>query len=589
MTRICAYQFEIRPAKGQASAACFRAVRDELAAWVGGFFAPLGVADVRLTFDRAPVSPLEGHQLRGDERECPTHQLLTLDWERNDPEASLLWRLTARLAADARLVQAAFVMEVLPRPPALRALRFTVESTTNPHGQLPWLVSRLIASGDCRVDGQSVPRRHRLIRKAQVDAFVRQTLCDPRRILPVLVLSLGAVQARPGVLQALQDHVLGLAQVAALADLPAAERMTKLLGYKLSCEEGVRIYYAGFTPQAAPDAHPFQTAEQMAQSLKRSTLADQAYALLAGASGSCFEEGPVLRSARAAFEAEDREASRLYAERLRAANAEAEEARLSLGRHQQRHATVLRETAAMRVELETLRQQVAAAAPPAPKQEALDELAAALEYAWDANAQLQAECQAARREAEALNAALRSYRDPEVAQTDPSTAGPAPSPPDPAAPRPERDFGDTAEALAAAASDFADVLTVWEDARRSAEESRFGMPAKVFQALRAIAEVGRDYFQAQNGGPPLGPIDRAFQARVPFKYTGFESQTTLSKFGSERVFHDGNQSRQMLRHLTLGGGTTNNCLQIYFDFDSAARRAVVGYCGRHLSFSRMRT
>ncbi len=591
MTTICTYQFEIQPAKRQTSAACFSAVRDELTAWVGGLFAPLGVADGRPTFDRTPVFPLEGHELRGDERECPTHRLVTLDWERNDPEAPLLWRLTASLAADIRLVQAAFVMQLLPRPPVPQVLRYTVSSATNPQAQLPRLTTKLITAWDCRVDGQPIPRRPSLIRKGQVGAFVHKTLCDPRRVLPVVVVSLDAVDAKPGFLQMLQDHLLGLAQVASLADLAAAECLTELVGFKLGCEGGIRIYYAGFTPQAAPEGHPSQTVKELQQSLKKMPLAEQVYGLLAAASGSCFDEGRVLRAARAAFAAEDREAGRISAERIRVATAETEEARQALARLRQEYDAVQREAATVRGELRSLRQQAEAvtAAPPVPSQEALDEMTGALEAAWNENQSLQAECAAAKRQAEALKTELRAYRESWADVEETRVASSGSNLPAPATPVEERDFVSAADALAAAAVEFADVLIVWEDARHSAAESPFGMAAKVFQALRAIAEVGRDYFHAQNGGPPVGPIDRAFQARVPFKYTGFESQTTLSKYGSERVFHDGANSRQMLRHLTLGGGTTNNCLQIYFDFDTATGRVLVGYCGRHLSFSRMRS
>jgi hypothetical protein len=160
---------------------------------------------------------------------------------------------------------------------------------------------------------------------------------------------------------------------------------------------------------------------------------------------------------------------------------------------------------------------------------------------------------------------------------------------EPWAPDGERTFDSIAQALQAAAEESADVLVVWEDAAQSAEQSLFPSPAKVFRALRAIAEVGRDYFKAQRGGPSLGPVELAFRRRVPFKYTGFESQTTLALFGAERVFHHEGQARLMQRHLTLGGGTTNHCLQIYFEFDDDARRVLIGYCGRHLRYSRGRT
>ncbi|MBX9625130.1 MAG: hypothetical protein K2X82_15090, partial [Gemmataceae bacterium] len=149
--------------------------------------------------------------------------------------------------------------------------------------------------------------------------------------------------------------------------------------------------------------------------------------------------------------------------------------------------------------------------------------------------------------------------------------------------------GTVAEALAAAAARFPDVLVVWQDAVRSAVESRFASPDQAYRALAAIAEVGRGYFAARDGGPPLGPVDQAFRRRTPFKYAGFESRTTLGMYGEARVFRHGGEARPMQRHLTLGGGQTNNCLQIYFDFDDAARRVLIGYCGRHLPYSRQRT
>ena len=45
----------------------------------------------------------------------------------------------------------------------------------------------------------------------------------------------------------------------------------------------------------------------------------------------------------------------------------------------------------------------------------------------------------------------------------------------------------------------------------------------------------------------------------------------------------------MQRHLTLGGGSTNHCLQVYFEFDDGAARVAVGYCGRHLRYFSQRS
>ncbi len=46
------------------------------------------------------------------------------------------------------------------------------------------------------------------------------------------------------------------------------------------------------------------------------------------------------------------------------------------------------------------------------------------------------------------------------------------------------------------------------------------------------------------------------------------------------------RKRRILRHLTLGGGDSENCLQIYFEPDIEPAKMVVAYCGRHLPYDR---
>ncbi len=173
-----------------------------------------------------------------------------------------------------------------------------------------------------------------------------------------------------------------------------------------------------------------------------------------------------------------------------------------------------------------------------------------------------------------------------------ATSSPAPDsaePPAEEAAPVERTFDSVAQALSAAETEWADILEVWSSAQESAGESGFLNPEKVYLALQAIGEVGRDYFSSQDGGEPLGPLDQAIRSRVPFKYSAFESRSTKGMYGAERVFRDGSRSQQMQRHLTLGGGQTTNCLQIYFALDDQRRKVTIGYCGRHLNYYRQRT
>jgi hypothetical protein len=69
-----------------------------------------------------------------------------------------------------------------------------------------------------------------------------------------------------------------------------------------------------------------------------------------------------------------------------------------------------------------------------------------------------------------------------------------------------------------ASEQFADVLDVWDDSWSSAKKSLFPGPSRVMQALRALAEVGRDYFAGVRNGQALGPLEKALRAKIPLKY-----------------------------------------------------------------------
>jgi len=593
MKPLVAFQFEMQPRAGQTSRECLAAVRGEMTDWLRGLFRGMGVHDLQLSFDGSSVTPGAGHEVQTDERGCATHRLAALAWEFNDPQIpEITWRFSGVVACDARAVEVALVVRAGWQPFALRPLN-APWSNANPLTTVAALRDKLLLGWNCQVEGQPIPTRARLLRKGRVDAFVHDVLLNPKRVLPVVVLCLnGPLKIDIDALHALQVHLGGLAHVAALLDQPAEDRLAKLLGAEVYCWEAVlRIYWPGLLQKELPLTHPYQTWEALQKSLKTAPLPGIVQTLLAPVSAEQYREGRIIRAACAALDGDRSGGARgdpAEAERLAAAEAQLRQAQLGLQRESQ---AAQRRVAALLDELAELRGQLAAlranppAAPVAADAEFAD-LAAELERAWDENARLRTDWEAARRQLGELETDFRNYLDSSALLWESREAADAPAPPAAAG---GRSFATVADALRAAADEFADVLVVWEDAERSAEQSLFGSPGKVFQALAAVAEVGRAYFAARDGGPPLGPVDRAFLGLVPFKYPCFESQTTRNLFGAERVFHHRGQSRQMQRHLTLGGGTTNNCLQIYFDFDNAARRVLVGYCGRHLPYARQRT
>jgi hypothetical protein len=587
MANVCAYQFVLRPRQEQSSPDCLDAVRDEIADWVCEIYRAVGLSGVAIPFDGTSTPPHPAHELWSDQRECATHRLAMLEWAWPDgDDPTLRWTLTCTAACDERSVQVSLLIQIVSQPFVLRPLHFALKEN-NPLSYLPSLATRLLRLWPAEIDGWPIPMEVRTLRANALDVFVRDTLLNDARVLPVIVINLaGPVNIRGDGLQGAQNRLLGLAQVVALANAPATQRLAQLLPNDPPWEDcPLRVYWpcSSYDP---PGVQALFSPQEMAHELQGRALDQVLLTKFLEFSAVRYREGSLIRAARLAA---DRERAG-WRQVASTAEREAASARTDARQANEERESLRQECDTARQVIRSLQADLAAlrdtSQKPATRSDSFDELAAELERAWDDNRRLTAALEADQKQLAELQTELRTHQENwALFASSRAAEGRAAAP----AATGERTFAAVAEALNAAAEDFADVLMVWQDATRSAALSPFRMPGKVYRAMEAIAEVGRDYFQARDGGPPLGPVERAFACRVPFKYTGFESQTTLHLYGAERVFHHGEQSRQMQRHLTLGGGDTNNCLQIYFDFDDASRRVLIGYCGRHLPYHRQRT
>jgi hypothetical protein len=594
MKTFVAYRLEMQPRHGQTSRECLAAVRDEIVEWVRGIFRGLGVHDLQLAFDGSSLEPYPGHTLATELDSCATHQIVTVDWVFPDAQTPVIWHFYTLAACDARGVEVAMAVQADWQAFLLRPVQ-TVLVPANPFHTIELLRGKLMEGWKCQVDGQPAPNRARLLRKNQVESFVRDTLLNPKRVLPVILFALDdRFKMDLDSLHHIQRCFGGLGHVAVLLDQLAADRLAKVVDPKAFSKDAVvRIYWPGLLQKGFIQNDTYWTLEQYTNNLKARPLINELLNRVTPVAGEqLLRPGPVLQGAKEALERASAEGPRIdpsAAARLAEAEAELLKSRQAQQNLQRDAQASQRRVEALLDELAELRAQLAvfrAAPPTVSVDDKLEELTSELERSWDENARLRTDGEAVRRQLTELEMDFRTYLDSSALFSEDAEPVDASIPPDAAV---VRSFAAVADALRGAADEFADILVVWEDAEQSAEQSLFGSPSKVFQALEAVAEVGRAYFKARNGGPPLGPVDRAFNSRVPFKYTGFESPTTRSLFGAERVFHHRGQTRRMERHLTLGGGQTNNCLQIYFDFDDPAGRVLIGYCGRHLPFASQRT
>jgi hypothetical protein len=586
MANVCAYQFVLRPHEGQTSHACFDAVRDEMADWICEIYRAVGWQGVAVPFDGTCLAPHPTHELWSDQRVCATHRLASIEWvwpEGEDP--TLSWMLACTTACDDKAVEVALIIRIVSRPFLLRPLHFILREN-NPLAFLPSLANRLLHLWPAELGGWPIPTKARELRDKQIDEFYRATLHDPKRVLPVVVVNLaGPVQLRGNGLQDAQERLLGLAQVAALVNASAVQRLAKLLPDDPPWENcPARIYWPAVADDVPCNQELFSPAD-LEQQLQTRALDQVLLTKFLEFSAGRYREGDLIRATRLAVDRERadwRQVADTAERELSSLRTETRQAVEERERLRQECDTAWQLIHSLQGDLAALRETK----PATGTAQSFDELATELEKAWDENRRLTAEIENERLELAELREELRVHQQNwSLLAAAPASEGKVARP----EPTGERAFAEVAEALQAAAEDFADILVIWDDARQAADKSPYRMPGKVYRALRAIAEVGRAYFQARDGGPPLGPVEQAFSCRVPFKYSSFESETTMRMYGSERVFHLGNDSRQMQRHLRLGGGDTNNCIVIYFDFDDATQRVLIGYCGRHLHYHRQRT
>jgi transcriptional regulator NrdR family protein len=130
-------------------------------------------------------------------------------------------------------------------------------------------------------------------------------------------------------------------------------------------------------------------------------------------------------------------------------------------------------------------------------------------------------------------------------------------------------------------------LEFHERAFRSAEDSPFATPAKVFRALAALADCARDRRTARARSAKVPGVrewfDRHREKASWLEYKPSESGVTMGKWGAERKFVHAGKTLEMQQHLAIGSGGPDTTLRIYFcpHPDPARAEFLVGHVGRH--------
>ncbi len=527
MVQLYAARFEIpKGGSGQPSSPD-EVVRALTRSWIESWYKRWKGLEIQLPPELKGLEPVQGHSIQAaSERTDSGESCWALVWRYPHPEdESLLWQARVVLSEDASSCEFALTLQLDSTRLQYRPPDLTLRS--------PRLVGEVAATLECRVGSQRVSGTPIPLSTGDVDNFVKRELFDGNRQLPTIVVSRRASSddfvVDP---DRLASKLVGLAVVYALSERGTSYRLTDLMPPRLSCYNGaVRVYWPGFSPGDPPTKHPLYHPDIIARITEQGALLeDRLFDRLARISAFRYVDGPITSRVLQASKTKQKERQVRQLEDLKA----------SLGKDYQARIDEILGTLAQR-----------------------EELVRSLEE-----------------ENRLLKERLSDWR---------LYQSPAPSEATANVPTAEGgELGSVAEAVARAKTRFSDSLDFWPSALESAGVSRSERYESVFQALEILHRIASDYFASLDKGASVGRFEDQF-APYRIKYSAKESQTTGAKFRQQRTFTSGDRSLFMERHLTIGGGDRQDTVQIFFEIDPSARKFIVGYCGLHLDYARMRT
>jgi hypothetical protein len=536
MRTVYAVQFEVNPLSNQTAEACFADLKQRLAEWVEQKYLRAFKLSVKIAFDGTPQLPKTDHEVSGSSRDSQDWQYCGLEWMHpGDKDPSLLWSIEPEIARMQDTLQFSLRVRISSRRRIVKPLVFVLGK--------PRIISDIIKAYPCSIEGQPISRTPIKVGITKTTAFVDEQICHRKRLLPIIVLSPDRFTEKPLVdARKVQDELVGFATVAVLESKWASFEFSDSIGRDYTCFDGaVRVYWPGFDLNADPWDHPLYLPQRIRdiESEGRS-LGRYLFEMLSSIASFRFRNAPVIQAVRREIEAEAQSES----ERLRS---------------------------------EVRNRQVDT-----------DQMIGELEKSWQSNDELQ-------KERVQLRSRIGELED-EIEQTKSNLAkvweytkredvegkGAAPEESKP------KNFESVSDALSGAEADFEESLTVWDNAKKSAADSHFRRPNEVYRALMAVAELGKRQKEADDKGKAVGRWTDHFQ-KAGFSYASAESPTTMGMYGSQRKFKYRGMTRVIEKHLTLGGGSSIDCVHIYFDLDDASGTMIVAYCGKHLPYASART
>ncbi len=525
-------QFQIKP-EALSADQLLDSVQQDLGAWVRQWYQQWKSIDIDLPEPGKPLAPLPSHLIQVSEQRATSGEAVwKLIWRYPDNrDDTLFWETTALLALADGLVEFSLILKV-------GSAEFEIKPAQYWLGR-PRIVRSLVEKYPCSLGDRLLHGGPMALGAEDVHAYVQETLTSAGRRMPVVVVSpQGPTASCLLSPEALADLVVGMAEVVVLKDRWATYSLSDEVSKIWSCYNGaVRVYWPGFRTPRDPSFHPIYLPEDLARMSRSWKGAENSiFYRLASISVVRLTEGSLTQKAVQVCEAE--------------------------------------RAAKRKGDLDALKMAIDSGKADASLLKAkLEELQHERDEGLKVIEQLQKEVEDNRIRINELEWEVQNLRER--------------LPKEPVLPE-EAPIGDVPTALLRAEDEMGDGLIFLQSAKESAAGSRYKDPEKVFQAFEALSEVGPLYFSSKKRRESIGPLEDLFGKRG-FKYASQDSPTTTGMFAEQRTFTYIGRRVLMSRHLTLGGGSRENCLQIYFEFDEKNEKVVVGYCGVHLDYAGGRT
>ena len=523
MRYLYATQFNVREST-------IKDVQELIDVWFHGSYLKRTGEDLWPEYDGETRRPSPGHTLYVLHEEVGEGQLLQLRWTHPDgDDKHLQWTTNVMLAeADGELEFGTTV--------SISSRTFQIRPTGRINAGAPGIVRDVLEKFECGLTSLEIPTGRVLVDVDEAPLLVEGVLESEERALPVVLISQDPQSGHPLCnVRRVQKRLTGLAHVYEISR-EASFELTGLVGKARSCYNGaVRLYWPGFDREDPYyRRHTLYLPDHIEKYERENRpLRYQLFRTLSKVASSRFRRGNVWH-------------------------------RLRRRAKQKRH----RELENLREKIENREEGV---------DEVIDELAEEYDELLDEKNRLEERNSQLEKERANYEENLTAIREGKMSAEALASDEPEAEPD-------ELSFNSVSEAVQKAEEGFGEWIDVWSSAREAAKESTFARPEEVYEALEAVADLAA----LDSSDESTGPWDKFFEERG-IKYAPTESQNTQNMFGDDRIFNDrGTEKReQMLRHLTLGGASRENCLTIHFARDGERNVFNVGYCGKHLPhFSR---